>query len=77
MQASAVRVVLLPLFLALSSCASMDARTARDASEAAVGPSDDQAYVSRVEQIARQRGITVVWVNPPRKPAVPPSEAPP
>ena len=76
MHASAVWVVLLPLSLALSSCASMDAQSARTASDGAVSPSDDQAYVSRVEQLARQRGITVVWVNPPSKPAVQPSEAP-
>ncbi|GAB3358275.1 hypothetical protein [Lysobacter tyrosinilyticus] len=26
----------------------------------------DDAYVSRVEQIARNRGIQVTWVHPPR-----------
>ena len=27
----------------------------------------DQAYVGRVERIARQRGIAVVWVNRPKR----------
>jgi membrane-bound lytic murein transglycosylase B len=27
----------------------------------------DQAYVQRVEQIAKRRGIGVTWVNPPTK----------
>lgn len=29
---------------------------------------EDALYVARVEQIARRRGIEVVWVNAPRKP---------
>ena len=27
----------------------------------------DEAYVSRVEKMARDRGIDVTWVHPPRK----------
>ena len=27
----------------------------------------DQAYVDRVESIARQRGINVTWVHPPKR----------
>ena len=30
---------------------------------------EDALYVARVEQIARRRGVDVVWVNLPRKPA--------
>ena len=29
---------------------------------------EDALYVARVEQIARRRGIEVVWVNAPRRP---------
>ena len=29
---------------------------------------DDELYIARVEQIARRRGIEVVWVHVPRKP---------
>ena len=29
----------------------------------------DEAYMARVEGIARRRGVEVVWVNVPRKPA--------
>lgn len=29
----------------------------------------DEAYIARVQQIARRRGVEVVWVNMPRKPA--------
>lgn len=67
MQASARWAVLLLLSVALSACASMDAQTARASPGSVVDQSDDQAYVARVEQLARQRGITVVWIHPPGK----------
>jgi hypothetical protein len=28
---------------------------------------DDAAYVAQVEQLARARGVSVRWVNPPQK----------
>lgn len=27
----------------------------------------DQAYIDRVESIARQRGVNVTWVHPPKR----------
>lgn len=77
MYASARWAVLLPLSLALTACASMDAQSARAGPGSALGLSDDYAYVARVEQIARQRGVSVVWINPPSKPVVKLPEAPP
>lgn len=54
----------------LAACAGMQAR-----SDAAFVPpqrapsimDNDEAYIARVEQIARRRGIEVVWINLPRK----------
>lgn len=28
---------------------------------------DDAAYIARVERVARTRGVSVRWVNPPQK----------
>jgi hypothetical protein len=28
---------------------------------------DDQAYIAQVERTARDRGVSVHWVNPPQK----------
>lgn len=77
MQASARWAILFPLFMSLGACASMDAQSARSTPQGKVVAFDDQAYVQRVEQLARQRGITVVWVNPPAKPADAGAEAEP
>ena len=62
------RVVVLAV-LALSvagaaACASMDEQSARISPQPAAIDTDS-AYMSRVEQIARRRGIEVVWINPP------------
>ena len=60
------RVLAVSLSVAgLAACASMDEQSAR------VSPQSptidrDATYVGRVEQIARRRGIEVVWVNPPK-----------
>jgi len=48
----------------LAACASMDDQSARVSPQ--VAPIDvDQAYITRVEEIARRRGLEVQWVNPP------------
>jgi hypothetical protein len=48
----------------LAACASTDDRSARATPQMA--PIDvDQAYIARVEEIARRRGLEVQWVNPP------------
>ncbi|HEY5612316.1 MAG TPA: hypothetical protein VIK70_01870 [Lysobacter sp.] len=68
----AMRTVVLPLsVLGLSACAGMHEK----ADSAYVAPQrassiidDDELYVARVEQIARRRGIEVVWLHVPRKP---------
>jgi hypothetical protein len=36
-----------------------------------VAPGSDTAYISAVEQIAKRRGVRVVWMNPPEKRAKP------
>lgn len=35
---------------------------------------NDALYMARVEQIARRRGLKVVWVNVPRKPLAKPND---
>ncbi len=49
--------------LMLGGCSSMHAKSA------VVTPMDvdDTAYVARVERVARARGVSVRWVNPPQK----------
>ena len=49
--------------LMLSGCSSMDDRSTMTQSRVV----DDQAYIARVEQTARSRGVSVRWVNPPQK----------
>lgn len=48
----------------VSACASMDDGRA-DISPEARTITADEAYMARVEAIARRRGIDVTWVNPP------------
>lgn len=58
--------------LGLSACAGMHERPGSSYAPPQRAPSimdEDDAYVARVEAIARRRGIDVVWVNLPRKPA--------
>ncbi|GAB2610177.1 hypothetical protein [Novilysobacter erysipheiresistens] len=59
------RVVVVTLSVAsAAACASMDEQSARISPQPAAIDTDS-AYMSRVEQIARRRGIEVVWINPP------------
>ncbi len=63
-----IAVVLLPI-LGLAACTTMDERSTYIPSERSQSIMDNDAtYVAAVERIARDRGIEVVWVNPPRKP---------
>lgn len=57
--------------LLLVGCASTQKTTYRDAPppQTAGYAEDDVRYMSIVEGLARQRGIQVVWVNPPQKKA--------
>lgn len=53
------------LLVGLAGCA-----TTGESSQARATPAmmqTDGAYVARVEQLARTRGIAVTWVNPPEK----------
>ena len=67
------RFVVLPLsLLGLAGCAS----TQQKSDAAFVAPQRapslvdaDESYIARVEAIARRRGVEVVWINTPRKPA--------
>ena len=51
--------------LMMGGCSSMGTKSA------VVHPMDvdDAVYVARVERVARARGVSVRWVNPPQKPA--------
>lgn len=49
----------------LAACASMDEQSAGVAPPSSTTIDVDDAYVGRVEQIARRRGIEIMWVNPP------------
>lgn len=56
--------------LGLAACAGMQERSDSTYVAPQRAPSlldDDHAYVTRVESIARRRGIQVVWVHVPRK----------
>lgn len=64
------RLVLLAAALGLSACATTSEDTARTAPPREPSILDpDEAYIARVEAIARRRGIEVQWVNAPRKTA--------
>ena len=58
--------VLALMIVGVVACTHMDERSGR-----APRPAQDEAvdkdalYMARVEAIARQRGIGVVWINPP------------
>ncbi|QSX77036.1 hypothetical protein [Agrilutibacter solisilvae] len=61
------KALLLTFAVALTGCAGMDARsTYVDPSDVSSPEYRNNLYVTRVESIARQKGIDVVWVNPPR-----------
>lgn len=49
--------------LALAACSTMQDKS----STARMGDVEDATYVARVEQTARNRGVTVRWVNPPHR----------
>ena len=49
--------------LLLSACASGGASLTKSGHSAR----SDLAYIARVEQVARRRGVQVHWVNPPRE----------
>ena len=61
---SAASVFVLSMLM-LGGCSTMhDQSTVAQAKSASV---DDQEYVARVDHAARERGVTVRWVNPPQK----------
>ena len=61
-----VTAALLTTAIALVGCASMDHRSSRAAPKrASADTTSADAYVARVESIARSRGIRVLWVSPP------------
>jgi hypothetical protein len=48
---------------ALAGCAGMQDKSAMNPNQIV----DDSAYIAQVEHMARDRGISVRWVNPPQK----------
>jgi len=63
MKASVCMAVLSLAVLGLAACATTGETTTRQSEEVDA----ETLYMARVEAIARQRGIDVTWVNPPRK----------
>lgn len=58
--------------LGLAACTGMQQRSASTyvaPSRTSIHADADAAYMARVESVARRRGVEVVWVNVPRKPA--------
>ena len=56
--------------LGVAACASMREKSNMTFAPPQRAPSNldnDEAYIARVEQIARRRGIDVVWVHLPRR----------
>jgi hypothetical protein len=49
--------------LMLGGCSSMQDKSAM----AKPHDVDDQAYIAQVEHTARDRGVSVHWINPPQK----------
>lgn len=50
--------------VAMAGCSSMERRG--EAAPRAQALTTEEAYVARVEQLARRRGIDVTWVNLPK-----------
>ena len=48
---------------ALAGCAGMQEKSAMYPNQVV----DDAAYIAQVEHMARSRGVSVHWVNPPQK----------
>jgi len=65
MKALSVSLMATLAVLCLSGCASTHDR--RESARAAAPPvTSEQAYISKVERLARRRGLEVIWINPPR-----------
>jgi len=47
----------------LGGCAGMQDKSAMNPNQIV----DDAAYIAQVEHVARSRGVSVRWVNPPQK----------
>jgi hypothetical protein len=47
----------------LGGCAGMQDKSAMNPNQVV----DDAAYIAQVEHMARSRGVSVRWVNPPQK----------
>lgn len=61
---------LMVLVLASASivgCASMQKESAYAPQVRPTSVVEDAQYVAKVEQLAKRRGVGVVWVNPPKK----------
>jgi hypothetical protein len=70
MKGSVRMAVLSASMLGLAACASSGGTTGYQAPAKqyqVTRLSNDEAYMARVEEYARRRGIDLQWVNPPRK----------
>ncbi|MEI2454376.1 hypothetical protein ABU614_13340 [Lysobacter firmicutimachus] len=70
-----VRVAVLSLsILGLAACAGTQTKSSyvepASAPRAESSMSRDERYIATIERIARNRGIDVVWVNPPQRESV-------
>lgn len=70
MPSSVVLTLVSLSLIGLAGCASMEKQAVATAPQSAAQPAmladADEVYVTRVERIARRRGIEVVWINPPK-----------
>lgn len=67
---SLLRCCIIASALALAACASQGGMRYQPVASQTVQPASfqqDAAYIQTVERIARQRGVSVQWVNPPLK----------
>ncbi len=55
--------ILALVITALAGCAGMQDKSAMNPNRIV----DDSAYIAQVEHMARTRGVSVRWVNPPQK----------
>lgn len=67
MKAGMGLMVLMLASASIAGCASMQKESTYAPQVKPTSVVQDDQYVAKVEQLAKRRGVGVVWVNPPKK----------
>lgn len=67
MKAGMGLMVLMLASASIAGCASLQKESAYAPQVKPTSVVQDDQYVAKVEQLAKRRGVGVVWVNPPKK----------